>query len=57
MGFSRDLDWDLMGATVMRVTDTIEPDEIAAAVSYLLSDEARSITAHTLVIDKGLLKM
>ncbi len=57
MGVSRDLDWDHMGATVMRIADAIEPDEIAAAVSYLLSDDARSITAQTVVIDKGLLKM
>ncbi len=57
MGFSGDLDWDHMAATVMRITDAIEPDEIAGGVAYLLSDDARSITGQTLVIDKGLLKM
>jgi NAD(P)-dependent dehydrogenase (short-subunit alcohol dehydrogenase family) len=57
MGFSRDLDWDLMGTTVMRITDMVDPQEIAAAIAYLLSDDAASITAQTLVIDKGLTKM
>ncbi|NNE85334.1 MAG: SDR family oxidoreductase [Alphaproteobacteria bacterium] len=31
-----------------------EPDEIAAAVRYLISPEAVSITGHTLVVDGGL---
>jgi NAD(P)-dependent dehydrogenase (short-subunit alcohol dehydrogenase family) len=57
MGFAADLDWDHMKSTVMRIVEPIDADEIAAAVSYLLSDEARSITGQTLVIDKGLLKM
>ena len=57
MGFSGDLDWEHMANTVMRITETVSPDEIAGAVAYLLSDDARSITGQTLVIDKGLLKM
>ena len=57
LDFGGELDWDLMRATVMRVTDLVEADEIAGAIAYLLSDEARSITGQTLVIDKGLLKM
>ncbi len=51
------LDWDEMRATVMRITDPIHTDEIAAAIAYLLSDEARSITTEVLRIDKGLLAM
>jgi len=31
----------------------VEPGEIAAAVAYLLSPEASSITGHTLTIDGG----
>lgn len=57
LDFSGDLDWDHMKATVMRVVEPVQPDEIAAAAAYLLSDEAASITGQHLVIDKGLLKM
>lgn len=57
LDFSGDFDWDHLRATVMRVVDPIDASEIAAAVAYLLSDEAASITGQHLVIDKGLLKM
>ncbi len=32
-----------------------EPDEIAAAVTFLASDDARYVTGQTIVVDGGLL--
>jgi NAD(P)-dependent dehydrogenase (short-subunit alcohol dehydrogenase family) len=32
----------------------VEPDEVAAAVRYLASPDAISVTGHTLVVDGGL---
>jgi meso-butanediol dehydrogenase/(S,S)-butanediol dehydrogenase/diacetyl reductase len=43
-------DMDLM-AKLMPLTDGAEPDEIAAAVAYLASDEARFVTGVALPID------
>jgi NAD(P)-dependent dehydrogenase (short-subunit alcohol dehydrogenase family) len=33
----------------------IEPEEIAAAIAYLASDDARSVTGASLVVDRGML--
>jgi meso-butanediol dehydrogenase/(S,S)-butanediol dehydrogenase/diacetyl reductase len=45
-----DADMDLM-AKLMPLTDGAEPDEVAAAVAYLASDEARFVTGVALPID------
>lgn len=45
-----DADMDLM-ARLMPLTEGAEPDEIAAAVAYLASDEARFVTGVALPID------
>jgi NAD(P)-dependent dehydrogenase (short-subunit alcohol dehydrogenase family) len=42
-------------ANLMPVGRLGKPEEVAAAVAYLLSDEASFITGHTLLIDGGLM--
>ncbi|MCW2830926.1 MAG: fabG 3 [Aeromicrobium sp.] len=42
-------------ASLMPVGRLGRPDEVAAAVAYLLSDDATFITGHTLLIDGGLM--
>ena len=41
------------GAAASPLGSAAMPEEIAAALCYLASDEARSVTAHTLVVDSG----
>jgi NAD(P)-dependent dehydrogenase (short-subunit alcohol dehydrogenase family) len=54
-GFSLpdDADLGLVARAAAPMGIVLEPDEIAAAVAYLCSDDARSITGSTLVIDGG----
>lgn len=48
------IDERLARRTFMKVVDLIEPSEVAAAIAYLASDEARSITATALSLDHGM---
>jgi NAD(P)-dependent dehydrogenase (short-subunit alcohol dehydrogenase family) len=43
----------LVGRAAAPMGVVLDPSEVAAAVAYLCSDEARSITGSTLVIDGG----
>ena len=54
-GFSlpAEADMALVGRAAAPMGVVLDPSEVAAAVAYLCSDEARSITGSTLVIDGG----
>jgi NAD(P)-dependent dehydrogenase (short-subunit alcohol dehydrogenase family) len=54
--------WDTSGAVIRNPVDwgnampvdAVEPADIAAAVAWLVSDEARYVTGITLPVDAGL---
>ncbi len=49
-----DLDWSLVMRAAPKLQDGVcEPSDIARAVAYLVSDDARKVTGTTLVIDGG----
>lgn len=48
-----DADWGVFGRLAPLVTPSASPDEVAGALAYLCSDEARFVTGSTFVIDGG----
>lgn len=51
--FPEDADFDMVGKLMPLVPDICEPEEIAGAIAYLASEEARFCIGSTLVIDGG----
>lgn len=51
---AEDLDWKLVMRAAPKLTDgSCDPEDVARAVAYLASDDARKITGTALVIDGG----
>ena len=48
-------DWKLFDRMTELMPGLSAPSEIAAAIAYLASDDARSITGASLVVDRGAL--
>lgn len=50
-----DADWNLLTKMMGVLPGFMEPDEVAAAIAYLASDDARGVTGAEIVIDHGTL--
>lgn len=48
-------DFRLFQRSIQLMPDLIDPGEIAGAIAYLASDDARSVTGASLVVDRGVM--